>query len=51
MVKKANRNPTIMEPVSPINIFFSEEKLYRKNANNAPISATDIVARLNAPEL
>ena len=26
-LKKANRKPTIIDPVSPINIFFSEEKL------------------------
>ena len=51
MVKNANRKPTIIEPVSPIKILFLEEKLERKNANKAPISATEIVAKLNAPEL
>lgn len=51
MVKNANKKPTIIEPVSPINILFLEEKLNFRNANKAPISATDIVAKLKAPEL
>ena len=41
-VRSPKTKPITREPVSPINIFFLDEKLYRKKANNILITATDI---------
>ena len=37
MFKKLKHTPKIRAPVSPINIFFLDEKLYHKNATNIDI--------------
>ena len=41
-VKSPNTKPITSDPVSPMNIFFFEEKLQRKKANNMLITATEI---------